>query len=110
MKAAAEHGAYAAGYTIVRLNGTIGDIFYDWLHKNYPDRADKVWNQICECHGGKSKRQFSGTRMHGEGKVAEAITQLFRMAKKKYLKPHGFEYDMNAFHGAVCPWATGAYF
>src|ERR1700722_11181205 len=53
IKASAEAGAQRAGHTIVRLNGQIAEIFKDWLQKNYPDRADKVWNNIAECHGSK---------------------------------------------------------
>lgn len=36
IKAAAEHGALTAGMTIVRLNGSVGPIFEDWLRKNFP--------------------------------------------------------------------------
>src|SRR5690606_21713352 len=53
IKNAAAAGAISAGYTMVRLNGNIKHLFYDWLYKNFPDRADKVWNQISEVHGGK---------------------------------------------------------
>ena len=42
IKAAADHGADSAGYTIVRLNGSIAEIFKDWIYKNFPDRAEKV--------------------------------------------------------------------
>ena len=46
MKAAADAGAQMAGYTVVRLNGSIQELFRDWLQKNYPDRFNKVWKQI----------------------------------------------------------------
>ena len=46
LKAASEHGALTAGMTVVRLNGSIGKIFEGWLRKIFPDRFDKVWNQI----------------------------------------------------------------
>lgn len=86
LKAAAEHGAQTAGMTIVRLNGSIGKIFEDWLRKNFPDRFDKVWNQICAMHGGNVNDSQFGRRMSGEGNFAEAIHQLFRTSKKKYFK------------------------
>jgi DNA repair photolyase len=86
IKAAAEHGAVDAGYTIVRLNGAVHDIFRDWLFKNFPDRGDKVWHQIMECHGGQVNDSRFGVRMRGEGKVAESIRALFKMAVKKYMK------------------------
>ena len=85
IKAAADHGAQAAGMTIVRLNGSVGKLFEDWLRKNFPDRFDKVWNQICSMHGGNVNDSDFGRRMTGEGNFAEAIHQLFRSSKKKYM-------------------------
>ena len=84
LKAAADHGALNAGMTVVRLNGSIGKIFEDWLRKNFPDRFDKVWNQICELHGGGVNDSQFGRRMTGEGEYAQAIHQLFRTSKKKF--------------------------
>ncbi|MBS1682296.1 MAG: PA0069 family radical SAM protein [Bacteroidetes bacterium] len=84
LKAASEHGALTAGMTIVRLNGSIGKIFEDWLKKNFPDRFEKVWNQICAMHGGNVNDSQFGRRMRGDGNFADAIHQLFRSSKKKY--------------------------
>ncbi len=85
MKAAAQAGAVSAGYTIVRLNGTIGDIFTDWIRKTFPDRADKVLNQVADAHGGSLHDSRFGTRMRGEGPFAEAIRKLFRISHDKYM-------------------------
>ncbi len=84
LKAAAEHGAGGVGMTVVRLNGSIGKIFEDWLRKNFPDRFEKVWNQICALHGGNVNDSQFGRRMTGEGPYAEIIKQLFRTSKRKY--------------------------
>ena len=84
LKAAADHGALGAGMTMVRLNGSIGKIFEDWLKKNFPDRFEKVWHQISAVHGGNVNDSTFGRRMTGEGNYAEAVHQLFRSAKKKY--------------------------
>jgi DNA repair photolyase len=86
LKAASDHGALAAGMTVVRLNGSIGKIFEDWLRKNFPDRFEKVWNQICNMHGGNVNDSQFGRRMSGEGNFAEAIHQLFEVSRKKFLK------------------------
>lgn len=85
IKAAAEHGARTAGYTIVRLNGSIGEVFKDWLEKNFPDRAQKVWNQIRDCHGGQVNDSRFGTRMRGEGNIAESIRNLFHLSVKRFM-------------------------
>jgi DNA repair photolyase len=95
---AAMHGATSAGMQIVRLNGAIGGIFKDWLCKTYPDRADKVWNQIVECHGGTVNDSRFGTRMKGEGKLAEAILTLFRTARKRHMgDSRRFSFNREAF-------------
>jgi DNA repair photolyase len=85
VKAAADHGASTAAMTVVRLNGAIGQLFEDWLRKNFPDRFDKVWNQIRSMHGGNVNDSQFGRRMAGEGNFAESIHQLFRASKRKYL-------------------------
>jgi DNA repair photolyase len=86
IKATADHGAITAGYTVVRLNGAVKDIFYDWLHKNFPDRATKVWNQIAELHGGQVNDSQWGRRIVGEGVLAKSIAQLFSVSIQKYMK------------------------
>ncbi|MBT8265527.1 MAG: PA0069 family radical SAM protein [Bacteroidia bacterium] len=83
-KAVSEAGALTMGHTIVRLNGAIGLIFYDWIKKTMPDRADKVMRQIEACHGGNLNDSRFGTRMHGEGKIAEQIHNLIKLGKRKY--------------------------
>ena len=85
VKKVSEMGATSAAYTIVRLNGAIGRIFTNWVQKTYPDRADKILHQIEDCHGGSLNDSRFGTRMRGEGKIAEQISMQFRLARKKYL-------------------------
>lgn len=98
LKAASDHGALGCGMTVVRLNGSIGKIFEDWLRKNFPDRFDKVWNQICSFHGGNVNDSQFGRRMSGEGQIADAIHQLYRSSKKKYFyQKHLPAYDLTKF-------------
>jgi len=85
MKQISDAGARSAAYTIVRLNGAIGPVFEDWIKKVYPDRAEKVLNQIKECHGGSLNDSRYGTRMKGEGAIAAIIKDLFSVSYKKYL-------------------------
>jgi DNA repair photolyase len=95
---AAKRGALSAGYTIVRLNGAIGLIFTDWIHKTFPDRAEKVLGLIKSCHGSKLSDSRFGTRMRGEGKVAEAIRQMHAIAKNKFMPGREMpEYDTTIF-------------
>ena len=94
-KTVAAHGARSIGYTMVRLNGDVARIFEDGLRKTYPDRADKILNKIRECHGGRLSDSRFGTRMTGEGRIAEIIAQQVKMARKRYFEENGkAEYDL----------------
>ncbi len=42
VKEISERGACGVGYTVVRLNGAIGEVFSEWIRKAMPDRAEKV--------------------------------------------------------------------
>ena len=85
IKAAADRGALAAGFTIVRLNGSIAEIFADWIYKAFPDRAEKVLNMIKSCHDGNLNDSNFGRRMSGDGHIAESIHQMFKMACNRFL-------------------------
>ena len=89
-KAVTENGALSMAFTIVRLNGAIGEIFTDWIKKTLPDKADKVLRQIQECHGGTLNDSRFGVRSRGEGKIATQIHDMVRLAKMKYFKDKKF--------------------
>ncbi|MEO1654777.1 MAG: PA0069 family radical SAM protein, partial [Bacteroidota bacterium] len=98
VKAAADRGARTAFHTVVRLNGAIGPIFKDWLYKNFPDRADKVWRQIQSLHGGDVQDNRWKRRMVGEGKFAENIKQMMRVSKQKFMAERKMPpYDLTKF-------------
>ena len=80
LKMSAQHGAGRASYTVVRLNGSISDIFKDWLRKNFPDRYDKVVHLIEGLLGGNLNDSEFGRRMKGDGPYASIIKQLFNTA------------------------------
>jgi DNA repair photolyase len=88
MKAAADNGATFTAYTFIRLNGAIKFLFHDWLYKNFPNHADKVWHLIEQSHDGKVNDTRWGVRMRGEGSIADIVAQTY----KKY----GKLYHMNA--------------
>ncbi|MFX0555899.1 PA0069 family radical SAM protein [Maribacter sp. CXY002] len=81
-----EKGALSFAFTVVRLNGAIGSIFTDWIHRTMPDKADKVLHQIQECHGGTLNDSRFGIRSRGEGKIATQIHDMVKLAKRKYFK------------------------
>lgn len=85
IKEIADRGACGVGYTMVRLNGAIGSVFSEWIRKTMPDRAEKVLHQIAECHNGSLNDSRFGTRMKGEGNIADQVAQQFAIGRKKYL-------------------------
>lgn len=98
IEAAGNAGAYTAGYTILRLNGQLEHLFTDWVHKAYPDAADKILKQVADCHGGNLNDSRFGKRMKGEGKIAESIRNLFIAARKKHMSlTPAYEYNLTAF-------------
>lgn len=88
LSASANAGAKVASYTFARFNGDVAEIFADWLIKNYPDRAKKVWNKVKSLHGGVVSDSRFGKRMECEGNYAEVIKGVFRATRKKYFKEY----------------------
>src|SRR6478735_7978498 len=98
MKAAAEAGATFTAYTFIRLNGAIKLLFHDWLYKNFPDRADKVWHLIEASHDGKVNDSRYGVRMRGEGNIALMVSQQYKKYGKLYgLNAERWELDTSIF-------------
>ena len=89
MKEAKDAGATFTAYTFIRLNGAIKFLFHDWLYKNFPDRADKVWHLIEGSHNGQVNDTRWGIRMRGEGSIADMVRQQY----KKYGKLYGMNED-----------------
>ena len=98
IEAVSNAGAKNAGYTTVRLNGDIGQIFADWVKKMYKDKAEKILNRIRDTHAGQLNDSRWGTRMKGEGKYAEIIGKQFELAKKKYMPGAvTYEFDLTLY-------------
>lgn len=89
LQRASENGATFSAYTFIRLNGAIKVLFHDWLYKNFPDRANKVWHMIEQGHNGKVNDSRWGVRMRGEGPMAEIIRQQY----KKYIELFGLNHE-----------------
>ena len=84
MKAARDNGATFTAYTFIRLNGAIKFLFHDWLYKNFPDHADKVWHLIENSHDGQVNDTRFGVRMRGEGPIAKLVAEQYRKYGKLY--------------------------
>jgi DNA repair photolyase len=82
--AAAEAGALRAGALLIRLPLEVKDLFSQWLHAHYPERADKVLSLIRQCRDGALNASAFGERMTGTGPVAALLQQRFRLALHRH--------------------------
>ncbi len=83
VEAAADAGARAASYIVLRLPHGVKELFADWLEAHFPDRRDRVLNRVRELRGGDLYDARYGSRMSGRGPYAEHIRQLFDMACRR---------------------------
>jgi DNA repair photolyase len=77
LAAAAEAGASAAGYVLLRLPHAVKPIFLAWLDQHRPDSRQRIENAIRATRGGELNSPSFGQRMRGTGLLAEQISQLF---------------------------------
>lgn len=84
LKTISEHGANGFGYTLVGLNEEVEPVFKDWLETHFPDRKDKVLNQIASLHNGNLSEKNIAKRNAGNGNFAEMIHNTFAIGKKKF--------------------------
>jgi DNA repair photolyase len=98
MKEAKENGASFTAYTFIRLNGAVKFLFHDWLYKNFPNRAEKVWHLIESSHDGKVNDSRWGLRMRGEGSIAQMVAEQYKKYGKLYgLNAERWELDTTQF-------------
>jgi len=77
LEAAADAGARRAAMILLRLPGSVKQVFEERLREKLPLAAERVLARTREVRGGKLNDPRFGSRMRGEGEYAEAIQQLF---------------------------------
>jgi len=87
LEAAAAAGALTAGYTVLRANGAVAQVFETWLRAHFPDRARKILAQTSALHGGQISDHLAGRRMRGEGAFAQNVNRLFTVLRNRHF-PH----------------------
>lgn len=90
LKTISEHGAITFGYTLVGLNDEVEPVFKDWLETHFPDRKDKVLNQIASLHNGNLAERNIAKRNTGNGNFADMIHKTFEIGRKKYFNQAKF--------------------
>jgi DNA repair photolyase len=92
LRAAHEHGACTAGYTLLRLPYELKALFRDWLGTHYPLKAEHVMSRLREMRGGRENDPGFGSRFSGQGLLAQLLSRRFRLACERL----GFNRDENA--------------
>lgn len=96
--AARDAGACWAAMALVRLPLTVAPIFQRWLEEQVPMKAATILGRIRTMRGGRLNDPRFGARMRGEGNMAEQITQMFRVARRRAgLAEDGPELSVAAF-------------
>ena len=83
LEAAHDAGARAAGYVLLRLPHELKDVWREWLHLHYPERAAHVMSLVRQMRGGKDYDSTFGKRMRGEGPFADVLAARFARAWRR---------------------------
>jgi DNA repair photolyase len=84
LEQAAAAGATSAGYTALRLPGSVETVFLSRLREALPLRADRIINRIRDVRGGRMSDPRFGSRMRGSGTYWDSIRDLFEISKKRF--------------------------
>lgn len=83
IEAVADAGAGSVAYILLRLPHELTEIFVEWLHQHFPQRANHVIKRIEDMRGGRLYQSQFGERMRGAGIFAELLQQRFKIASRK---------------------------
>lgn len=84
LEAARDAGATTASYTVLRLPLSVREVFLEWLQRTQPAASERVLSRIRAVRGGETNDSQFGTRMRGEGAIADQIAQTFRVFAQKH--------------------------
>jgi DNA repair photolyase len=98
LEAVAAHGGKFAMYSVVRLPGSVKEVFSDWLDRTRPMAKEKILGRIRSFHDGKLNSTIAGVRNRGTGAGAKQLSALFYACCRKHgLDPHFPELSTAAF-------------
>ncbi len=84
LEAAAENGAGSAGYVLLRLPHEVAPLFVEWLHAQYPERAEHVLSLVRQLRGGALYDSQFGSRQRGFGPFAALLSARFEKARRRH--------------------------
>ena len=83
LEAAAGAGATRAGYVLLRMPYEVKELFKDWLKHHYPLKADHVIGRLRAMRAGRDNDPGFGSRMRGQGLLADLLEQRFAKACRR---------------------------
>ncbi|HQT78540.1 MAG TPA: PA0069 family radical SAM protein, partial [Rhodopila sp.] len=84
LEAAAQAGARHAGYILLRLPLELREMFEDWLHTHFPDRAGHVLSLIRQTRAGQLNDPRFHHRFSGHGPYADLLGKRFVRAARQF--------------------------
>ncbi len=97
LRRAKDAGARWASMTLLRLPGSVRQVFVERLRETLPTHANKVLGALKEMRGGRMNDPSFGARMRGQGQRWEAVANLFRQqARRLGFEERGLEDDGHA--------------
>ncbi len=84
MEASARAGARHAGYVLLRLPLELRQMFEDWLHTHFPERARHVLSLIRQTRDGNLNDPRFHHRFTGQGVYADLLTRRFTRAARQF--------------------------
>jgi DNA repair photolyase len=80
LDAASARGAGGASYILVRLPGSVGTLFEDWLARELQEKRSRILNRIRDTRSGNLNDPRFNTRQKGEGEIAATLQSLFTLS------------------------------
>jgi DNA repair photolyase len=84
LEASAKAGARHAGYVLLRLPLELRQMFEDWLHTHFPDRARHVLSLIRQTRAGQLNDPRFHHRFSGQGAYADLLQNRFARASRQF--------------------------
>lgn len=98
LEASRDAGARWAGYVLLRLPHELKDLFKEWLALHAPLKAEHVMSLIRQSRGGRENDPRFGSRMRGQGELADLIRRRFRLACRRLgLNQESLSLDIGRF-------------
>jgi DNA repair photolyase len=84
LEASAKAGARHAGFVLLRLPLELRQMFEEWLHTHFPDRARHVLSLIRQTRAGNLNDPRFHSRFTGQGVYADLLARRFTRAARQF--------------------------